>query len=94
MKSRCSVWQTQETSSGASAPAETPGNVVAAVEAARAHNILTVGFTGKRGGKLRDLVNVWVPTPSDDVIQVENLHLILAHAIAVSVEAIVSPMQK
>ena len=70
------------------------GNVVAAVEAARAHNILTVGFTGKRGGKLRDLVDVWVPTPSDDVIQVENLHLILAHAIAVSVEAIVSPMQK
>ena len=70
------------------------GNVVAAVEAARAHNILTVGFTGKRGGKLRDLVDVWDPTPSDDVIQVENLHLILAHAIAVSVEAIVSPMQK
>lgn len=69
------------------------GNVVAAVEAARAHNILTVGFTGKKGGKLRDLVDVWVPTPSDDVIQVENLHLILAHAIAVSVEAIVSPMK-
>ena len=70
------------------------GNVVAAVEAARAHHILTVGFTRKTGGQLRDLVDVWVPTPSDDVIQVENLHLILAHAIAVSVEAIVSPMQK
>lgn len=68
-------------------------NVVCAVEAAKKLGIKTVAFTGRGGGKLKDLCDLWLPVNSDDVTRVEELHLIYGHSIALGVEAVVSPME-
>lgn len=69
------------------------GNVVRAVEAARKKGIKTVAFTGRGGGKLKDMCDIWVGVNNDDVTRVEELHLIYSHGIALGVKAAVSPMQ-
>lgn len=68
-------------------------NVVCAVEAAKKLDIKTVAFTGRGGGKLKDMCDLWLPVNSDDVTRVEELHLIYGHSIALGVENIVSPME-
>jgi D-sedoheptulose 7-phosphate isomerase len=68
-------------------------NVIQAVEAAKKRNLKSVVFTGRNGGKLKTMGDVWVSVNSDDVLRVEELHMIYAHSIAVSVEALVSPME-
>ncbi|MBS6952547.1 MAG: SIS domain-containing protein [Enterocloster asparagiformis] len=68
------------------------GNCVAAVEQAKQLGMLTVGFTGKKGGELKTMCDLWVGAQSDEVTRVEEMHLILAHVIGVAVEEIVSPM--
>lgn len=68
-------------------------NVVRAVESAKKMGIKTVAFTGRGGGKLKDLCDLWVPCNSDEVTRVEELHMIYGHSIALGVEAVVSPME-
>lgn len=69
------------------------GNCVAAVEQAKQMGMLTVGFTGRRGGELKTMCDLWVGVQSDEVTRVEEMHLVLAHVIGVAVEALVSPIQ-
>lgn len=68
-------------------------NVVAAIHKARELGIKTIGFTGQKGGAMKDIVDVWLPCPSDEVMRVEEMHMIYAHCVSESVEAIVSPME-
>lgn len=68
-------------------------NVVHAVEVARAKGMKTAAFTGRGGGKLKDICDVWVSVNSDEVVRVEELHLLYGHGIALCVEAAVSPME-
>lgn len=63
------------------------------MEAAKKLGIKTVAFTGRGGGKLKDMCDLWLPVNSDDVTRVEELHLIYGHSIALCVETIVSPME-
>ena len=56
-------------------------NVLQGVMAAIERRALTVGLTGYQGGKLKDLVDVCITVPSDNMQQIEDLHMILAHAI-------------
>lgn len=67
-------------------------NCLCAIETAKKKAITAVGFTGKSGGKMRELCDIWVPVDSDEVTRVEELHMIYAHIIGENVEAIVSPM--
>lgn len=68
-------------------------NCVAAVRQAGKLGVLTVGFTGKQGGTLKEICDIWIPADSDEVTRVEELHLICAHIIGEQIEASVSPMQ-
>ena len=68
-------------------------NVVEAIHIAKALGIFCVAFTGKKGGAMKDIADVWVGVPSDEVMRVEELHMIYAHCVSESVEAIVSPME-
>lgn len=56
-------------------------NVLRATEAARAGGLVTIGFTGFNGGKLKDLVDLHVNVPSDSFGHIEDVHLAIAHAI-------------
>lgn len=69
-------------------------NCVTAAEQAKMLGILTVGFTGKQGGKLKEICDIWVPADSDQVTRVEELHLICAHIIGERIEAAVSPTEE
>lgn len=69
-------------------------NCVEAVKAAKQMGIQSVALTGRGGGTLKDLCDVWVPVDSDEVTRVEELHMIYAHIIGENVEAILSPMDE
>jgi len=56
-------------------------NVLKAVRVAKQEGAITIGLTGRRGGKLRHLVDVCVAVPSDCMERVEDAHLILEHLI-------------
>jgi len=60
-------------------------NVVRALEYARERGAATIGFTGQDGGHMRELVDVCVYTPTDNIGQQEDAHLALAHAVAFAV---------
>ena len=56
-------------------------NVLKGVMKAKAKGATTVGLIGFEGGKLVELVDVAVVVPSDSMEQVEDIHLLLEHAI-------------
>ncbi len=58
-------------------------NVLAAVELASARGATTVGLTGFAGGKLKGLVERCVVVPSDNMQQIEDAHMVIAHALFV-----------
>lgn len=68
-------------------------NVVQAVKAARNVGISTIAFTGKGGGQLASLCDLCIQVPATEVMRVEELHVIYAHCIGETVEAIISPLE-
>jgi D-sedoheptulose 7-phosphate isomerase len=59
-------------------------NVLAAVQLARERGATTVGLSGFRGGRLREMVDHAVVVPSDNMQQIEDAHLVIAHALFVA----------
>lgn len=57
-------------------------NCVVAVEQARATGVVTVGFLGQGGGKLRDLVDHAVVVDDARVNHIQEIHLAIQHQIA------------
>ena len=57
-------------------------NIVRALEVARDLKIITIGFTGKFGGKLKNLVDYCIFIPDDHIGRQEDGHIILDHVIA------------
>lgn len=62
-------------------------NIILAVEEAKRKGLKTVVFTGKGGGKLKDMCDVWCPVNTDDLIAAECMHLYIFHSIAKVIEA-------
>lgn len=56
-------------------------NVIKAIELANERNAITIGFTGFDGGRLAQIVDVDIHVPSDNIEQVEDIHLMLEHLI-------------
>ncbi|MBI4758536.1 MAG: SIS domain-containing protein [Chloroflexi bacterium] len=56
-------------------------NVLRAMDVAQGHGLVRIGFTGYEGGKLKDKVDVCVIVPSEDMQQIEDAHLVIAHVI-------------
>jgi D-sedoheptulose 7-phosphate isomerase len=56
-------------------------NVLRALEVAREAKAVTVGFSGYDGGKLKPAVDISVHVPSFNMAMVEDVHLMLEHAI-------------
>jgi D-sedoheptulose 7-phosphate isomerase len=54
-------------------------NVLAAVEWANRHELITFGLTGHDGGKLRQLARERLHVPINDMGMVESIHLALFH---------------
>lgn len=54
-------------------------NIIRAVEEARSRGIKTIGFLGKAGGKLKDLVDLALIVPSDDTQRIQETHITIGH---------------
>ena len=62
-------------------------NILLAAKTARAKNMLVIGLTGATGGKLAELCDIAITVPSDNVAQIQEMHLPIYHHICASVEA-------
>lgn len=62
------------------------GNIVAAFEAARSIGMITVGFTGKGGGKMKDLSDHLFAVPSSDTPRIQESHILIGHIVCCLVE--------
>lgn len=56
-------------------------NVLKAMQVANEFGAITIGFCGYDGGKLKGMVNIPVHIPSHTMAMVEDVHLMLEHAI-------------
>ncbi|WP_456384911.1 D-sedoheptulose 7-phosphate isomerase [Persephonella sp.] len=56
-------------------------NVIRAVEVAKEMGIFTVGFLGKDGGKLKDIVDTAFIVPHNRTARIQEVHLTLEHAL-------------
>lgn len=61
-------------------------NVIRAVAAAKAMNILTIGFLGKSGGKLMSLCDLPIVVPSETTARIQEAHIFLGHIVCEMVE--------
>lgn len=56
-------------------------NVIRAIEAANAQGATTFGLAGFQGGKLGQTAQECIIVPSDNMQQIEDLHMILLHVV-------------
>lgn len=61
-------------------------NLLQAAESAKEKDIQVVAFLGKGGGALRPLVDLAVVVPSDDTPRIQEIHLLMVHAISESID--------
>jgi D-sedoheptulose 7-phosphate isomerase len=67
-------------------------NVLEAMRVARQAGAITIGWTGFQGGQLKDLVDVCVIVPSNSMEQIEDVHLIMEHALCTTLRRIRQPI--
>ena len=56
-------------------------NVINALYLAREHRASTIGLLGAKGGKIKEIVDVYILAPGQNIEQEEDAHMILAHVI-------------
>ena len=56
-------------------------NIIKALEAAKEKGMITVGFTGETGGKMKNLCDHLINIPSDDTPRIQESHILLGHII-------------
>ena len=66
-------------------------NVLEAMRVAREAGAYTIGWTGFKGGKLKNLVDVCVVVPSNSMEQIEDVHLVMEHAVCTTLRTIRQP---
>ncbi|MBN1373630.1 MAG: SIS domain-containing protein [Anaerolineaceae bacterium] len=68
-------------------------NVVKAIELANHSGAITIGFTGRSGGKLSKVAQVNVSVNSDLVQQLEDAHMMLCHMVTNALNCIPKPVE-
>jgi D-sedoheptulose 7-phosphate isomerase len=66
-------------------------NVVRAFEKANEKGVVTVGFTGETGGKMKAVTNHLINIPSTDTPRIQECHMLLGHTICELVESALFP---
>ena len=61
-------------------------NIIQAFKAARKNKLITVGFTGETGGKLKEFADYLINIPSGNVPRIQEMHLLIGHIICEKVE--------
>ncbi|MBI3154363.1 MAG: SIS domain-containing protein [Burkholderiales bacterium] len=66
-------------------------NILAALEAARAKGLVTVGMTGRGGGRMPEYCDHLLRTPSDATPRIQEGHIAMGHAICWLIERALFP---
>jgi len=66
-------------------------NILKAFETARRKEMITIGLTGKTGGKMKELCHHLINIPSSDTPRIQESHIMVGHIICQLVEAKVYP---
>lgn len=61
-------------------------NVIKAIKTANNLKIITVGFTGREGGKMKSLCKYLIKVPSTDTPRIQESHILIGHIICEIVE--------
>ena len=61
-------------------------NVVKAIQKANEIGMLTVGFTGRHGGKMQEICNIMIRIPSDDTPRIQEAHILVGHIVCQLIE--------
>jgi len=61
-------------------------NILRALEEANSRELICIGFTGNRGGPMRDLCTHLLEVPSSDTPKIQEGHLVLGHTLCGLVE--------
>lgn len=61
-------------------------NVLKAIEEANKIGMITIGMTGVKGGKMKDLCKYLIRIPSDDTPRIQEAHILIGHIICELVE--------
>ena len=61
-------------------------NVIEGLKLAKKNKLFTVGFTGKDGGKINNIVDVCINVPSDDTPRIQEGHIMIGHIICEIIE--------
>ena len=61
-------------------------NVIKAIEKAKDIGMITVGFTGLYGGKMKDICDIVLSIPSNDTPRVQEGHILIGHILCQLIE--------
>ena len=61
-------------------------NVVKAMRKAKELEMLTLGFTGESGGKMKEICDIMICVPSDDTPRIQEAHILIGHIICQLIE--------
>ena len=61
-------------------------NVVNAIDKANKIGMTTIGFTGKDGGKMKDMCDIMIQIPSTDTPRIQESHILVGHIICQLIE--------
>jgi D-sedoheptulose 7-phosphate isomerase len=61
-------------------------NVINGIIAAKEKEAITIGFTGRSGGELKDLVDICCRVPSDSTPRIQETQIVIWHALCEVVE--------
>ena len=62
-------------------------NILKAIATAKEKNMLTIGLTGEKGGKMEKLCDYLIKIPSKDTPRIQEAHILVGHIICELVEA-------
>jgi len=65
-------------------------NIISALKTAREIGVETIGFSGRDGGKMKDLCDLLLIAPTASMEQIEDMHLLYAHAIICTVRELIT----
>ena len=61
-------------------------NVVEAINIAKEKKLFTIGFTGRSGGKIKEIADICLQVPSDDTPRIQEIHIMIGHIICEIIE--------
>ena len=67
-------------------------NIISALKTAREMGVYTIGFSGRDGGKMKDLCDLLLIAPTDSMEQIEDMHILYAHAMISSLKELLTGM--